>query len=215
MRSRRASARPAGAPLGCRDTHERGTAPRAGAAPPWRCRGGAVPARPAAAAAARRAAHRTCPAVPPAVAAALAHGLPCSISALSRRAPGPGSPVVQRRYDRSPTGTSRAEPMEGRLLSRGSPQPPDAVVLRPAARYRGDQQHLLPDAVGENAGPVGRAGAGRLPLRAQGLAPHYPRAPTARRRPTPATRTGVLSSWMCPTTTRTCTSVACCTRQVT
>src|SRR5256886_4618076 len=64
-----------------------------------------------------------------------------------------------------------------KLLSGGSSLEEDARVLRGAVRQRRDQLLLLPEAHAEDPRGVGGAGAGAVPLRAQGLAAdHAPEA---------------------------------------
>src|SRR5215470_7371640 len=53
--------------------------------------------------------------------------------------------------------------VEGKLLSRGPPGVPHALVLRRAPSHRRDQQHLLPDAEAVAARGLERGGAGVLP----------------------------------------------------
>ena len=67
--------------------------------------------------------------------------------------------------------------VEGELLSRGSSRLRDAPPLLVAAAFRRDQQHVLPDAARVAPRELGRAGSGRVLLRAEGVAAdHAPQA---------------------------------------
>src|SRR6516225_9057702 len=64
--------------------------------------------------------------------------------------------------------------MEGKLLSRGPPGQTNAPLLRGAFSNGGDQQHLLPYALGVGLEELGQGGSSGVCLRSEGAAADHP-----------------------------------------
>src|SRR5207247_6056868 len=80
--------------------------------------------------------------------------------------------AIGKFYDAAVCGRERLflQGVEGQLLSQGHAARRHAAFLRRTPAHGGDQQHLLPDAQDERAGELGKADAGELQVRHQGLA---------------------------------------------
>src|SRR6266852_9281833 len=63
--------------------------------------------------------------------------------------------------------------MAGELLSEGHQGEGHAALLRDTAPERGDQQHVLSHAERNRAPGMGRAGAGRIHIRAESAPAHH------------------------------------------